>query len=63
MNNKIQYINTLQDAGRQFELMLYPGEYHGYRGPKALHSRQSDYIFWYRYLLNTVPPDVLMEKK
>ncbi len=63
MQNTMQYINTLQDAGRQFELMLYPGEYHGYRGPKALHSRQSDYIFWYRYLLNTVPPDVLLEKK
>ena len=63
MQNTMQYINTLQNAGMQFELMLYPGEYHGYRGPKAVHSKLSDYIFWYRYLLDTVPPKMLLEKK
>lgn len=63
MQNTMQYINTLQNAGMQFELMLYPGEYHGYRGPKAVHSKLSDYIFWYRYLLDTVPPKILLEKK
>lgn len=63
MQNTMQYINTLQNAGMQFELMLYPGEYHGYRGPKAVHSKLSDYIFWYRYLLGTTPPAVLLERR
>lgn len=60
MQNTLQLINALQDAGKQFDLMIYPGEYHGYRGRKSVHSGNNDYIFWYRHLLGKDAPAMLM---
>ncbi|MBQ6573869.1 MAG: prolyl oligopeptidase family serine peptidase, partial [Bacteroidales bacterium] len=59
MQNTMQLIGALQDAGKQFDLMIYPGEFHGYRGKKSVHSTAGDYIFWYRHLLGKEAPAVL----
>lgn len=56
MQNTMQLIEAMQKAGKQFDLMLYPGEYHGYRGKSGLHSNTGDYIFWYRHLLEKETP-------
>ena len=61
MQNTMQLIDALQNAGKQFDLMLYPGEYHGYRGPKSRFSTVSDYNFWYRHLLERETPEILIK--
>ena len=61
MQNAMQLIDALQQAGKQFDLMLYPGGYHGYRGKQAIHSDISDYIFWYRHLLEREAPEILIK--
>ncbi len=63
MQNTMHLINAMQDAGKQFELMMYPGEFHGYRGKKSFHSTAGDYIFWYTYLLEKEAPKVLLDSK
>lgn len=63
MQNTMHLINAMQDAGKQFDLMMYPGEFHGYRGKKSLHSTAGDYIFWYRHLLEKDAPQILLDSK
>ncbi len=63
MQNTMQLIGALQDAGKQFDLMMYPGEFHGYRGNKSLHSTTGDYIFWYKHLLEKDAPKILLDSK
>ncbi len=60
MQNTMQLIEAMQKAGKQFDLMLYPGEYHGYRGKSGLHSNTGDYIFWYRHLLEKETPSEIL---
>lgn len=48
MQNSIHLISRLQDEGKSFEFMLYPGERHGTRGKKASHSRNEAHNFWLR---------------
>lgn len=60
MQNTLQLIDALQKADKQFELMIYPGGYHGYRGYQAIHSSNSDLIFWYRWLLGKEAPECLL---
>lgn len=52
MQNTIQLVDALQKAGKQFDLMLYPGGMHGYRGPQAMHDKQAEISFWKKYLLD-----------
>jgi dipeptidyl-peptidase-4 len=57
MQNAIQLVHALQEAGRgepgsSFELMLYPGNRHGNRGPAALHNRRLLWASIQRHLLN-----------
>lgn len=41
LNNTIQFVKELQDAGKQFELMLYPSNRHSVRDPKqSAHLRK-----------------------
>jgi dipeptidyl-peptidase-4 len=61
MQSTMQLIEALQNAGKQFDLMLYPGGYHGYRGAQGMHSNKGDYIFWYRHLLEKDAPKILLE--
>ena len=50
--NTLQLVDALQEAGKQFELMIYPDGMHGYRGKQGEHSRDADRIFWLKYLKN-----------
>lgn len=61
MQNSIQLIDTLQNLDKPFEFMLYPGERHGWRGPKAVHLKHENYRFWYNYLLGKEVPAILLE--
>ena len=56
----MQLIDTLQKQCRDFELMLYPQAYHGYRLKQKFHSDMQDYKFWYRYLLDAELPETLV---
>ena len=49
--NTLQLVDTLQRAGKQFEMMIYPDGKHGYRGAQDKHSWEADKAFWTRYLL------------
>ncbi len=46
MQNSIYLISRLQDDGKIFEFMLYPGGRHGWGGAKAAHVRNEEYNFW-----------------
>ena len=48
--NTLQLVDALEQAGRHFELMIYPDGMHGYRGAQAVHSSAADHAFWLRYL-------------
>jgi dipeptidyl-peptidase 4 len=49
MQNSIWLISKLEDDGKVFEFMLYPGGRHGWGGAKAMHSRNEENRFWMRY--------------
>jgi len=59
--NTLQLIDELQKQNKDFELMIYPEGMHGYRGAQGRHSMMQDYIFWYRYLLDSELPSDLLE--
>lgn len=61
MQNSIQLVDKLQDLGKEFEFMLYPGQRHGWGGPKAKHQRIEDYKFYYKYLLGREMPAILKQ--
>ncbi len=48
MQNSIYLISRLEDEGKTFEFMLYPGGRHGWSGAKAVHSRNLANNFWLR---------------
>ena len=59
MQNSVQFINLLQNMGKHFEFMLYPGERHGIGGvdpAKSIHNRNETMRFWYQNLLNKPVP-------
>ncbi len=49
--NTLLLVDSLQRAGKQFDLMIYPGGMHGYRGEQSLHDNDSDKAFWMEYLM------------
>ena len=51
MQNSIQLISKLQDAKKDFEMMVYPGGRHGWGGNKGLHFQNLKTQFIYEYLL------------
>jgi len=51
MQNSIQLIDLFEDLGKDFEMMLYPGERHGWRGPKEDHLSKLTVKFWFNNLL------------
>ncbi|MBL7112950.1 MAG: S9 family peptidase [Bacteroidales bacterium] len=53
LQNSIQLVSKLQDLGKDFEMMFYPGVRHGWGGPKGQHLRQLQLKFWFRHLLDT----------
>jgi dipeptidyl-peptidase-4 len=46
MQNTIYLISRLEDEGKSFQFMLYPGGRHGWGGAKAIHSRNEANKFW-----------------
>jgi dipeptidyl-peptidase-4 len=46
MQNTVYLISRLEDEGKTFQFMLYPGGRHGWGGAKALHSRNEANNFW-----------------
>ncbi len=46
LQNSIHLISRLEDEGKRFEFMLYPGGRHGWGGAKATHSRNEATSFW-----------------
>jgi dipeptidyl-peptidase 4 len=48
MQNSIWLASKLQDSGKPFELMIYPGNRHGIGGMKATHNRNAENNFWLR---------------
>ncbi len=51
MQNTLQLIGKLEDAKKDFELMIYPGGKHGWGGNKGLHFQNLKTQFIYKYLL------------
>jgi dipeptidyl-peptidase-4 len=51
MQNSIQLASALQDNGKDFEFMLYPGGRHGWGGAKGKHFAELKTKFIYQYLL------------
>jgi dipeptidyl-peptidase-4 len=49
--NTLQLISKFQDLGKKFELMIYPAERHGWRGPKRWHEDRLIHDFWMRNFL------------
>jgi dipeptidyl-peptidase-4 len=52
MQNTIQLVDKLQDINKDFELMLYPNERHGWGPPKYFHSARESVQFWFKHFLN-----------
>lgn len=48
MQNSIYLISRLEDEGKKFEFMIYPGGRHGWSGAKSTHSRNEANSFWMR---------------
>jgi dipeptidyl-peptidase-4 len=48
LQNSIYLISKLEDEGKSFEFMLYPGGRHGWGGPKAVHLKSEANSFWLR---------------
>ena len=56
MQNSIQLVSALQDRGKDFEFMLYPGGRHGWGGPKGNHFNNLKTKFIYKHLLEKEVP-------
>jgi dipeptidyl-peptidase-4 len=46
MQNSVWLITTLQDLNKPFEMMIYPGERHGWGGPKRTFQTNETNGFW-----------------
>jgi dipeptidyl-peptidase-4 len=56
MQNSIQLVNALEDKGKEFDFMLYPGGRHGWGGAKGAHFANLKTKFIYKYLLEKPVP-------
>lgn len=52
IQNTYQLVDTLQKINKPFELMVYPGERHGWRGPKTRFTATLRNSFIQRYLFD-----------
>lgn len=60
MQNSIQLVSALQDKGKDFEFMLYPGGRHGWGGAKGNHFNNLKTKFIYKHLLEKEAPKGMM---
>lgn len=61
LQNSLQLISKLQDAKKDFELMVYPGSRHGISGAKGPHFQNLKTQFIYKYLLERPVPKQAMK--
>jgi len=61
MQNTIQLINKLEDENKHFELMIYPGGRHGWRGVKSKHDFSERARFYYTNLLDKPAPAEVLQ--
>lgn len=61
MQNSMQLVDKLENLKKHFEFILYPNGRHGWGGPKATHSRNENYRFYYVNLLGKPFPADLFE--
>jgi len=63
MQNTIQLVGALQDAGKDFEMMLYPGGRHGWSNLKErwMHFENEKTKYIYQYLLEKPVPEEILE--
>lgn len=61
MQNSLQLISKLQDAKKDFELMIYPGGRHGWGGNKGLHFQNLKTKYIYKYLLQKEVPASMLK--
>jgi dipeptidyl-peptidase-4 len=51
MQHSLQLIDALEDLNKNFEVMIYPNQRHGFRNMKARHNLYETCRFIYRYML------------
>ena len=51
MQNTIQFVDKLIDLKKDFQLMLYPNERHGFRSVKREHAMRENVQFWFHHFL------------
>jgi len=61
MQNSLQLISKLEDAKKDFEMMVYPGGRHGWGGNKGLHFQNLKTKFIYKYLLEKPVPLMMLK--
>ncbi len=49
MQNTMQFVSKMQDLGKEFEMMVYPGERHGWGGAKRSHLTKLTNRFWKKH--------------
>ena len=49
VQHTMQFVSKLQDLGKEFELMVYPGERHGWGGAKSSHLSRLITSFWKKH--------------
>lgn len=52
MQNTVFLISKLEDEGKEFTMMLYPGGRHGWGGAKAVHNRNTINSYWLRWFFH-----------
>jgi dipeptidyl-peptidase-4 len=52
MQNTIQFVDKMISLNKDFEMMIYPNERHGYGFPKRNHQYREYVQFWFRHFLN-----------
>lgn len=51
--NTVQLVSKLQDLGKDFEVMFYPGGRHGWGGPKRMHYTNLINQFWSKHFFES----------
>ena len=54
--NTVQLVSKLQDLGKDFEVMFYPGGRHGWGGAKRMHSTNLTNKFWEKSFGGAIKP-------
>jgi len=49
MQNSVYLISKLQDEGKMFDMMIYPGGRHGWGGAKSVHNRTNINKYWLKW--------------